>query len=142
VNLGIAGLDAGLQPEAVTQVVKLPGVAKAAMSMTKAQSKVFVERLAQVKGEVTEAVVEKLAQGIRRGDPEAGAIFPDKENKAQQLLRNAQRLKNAKLNESFGELRKPALPGVKDFEQVNGKIIKNPELQVIKPGEQASPIQI
>jgi A nuclease family of the HNH/ENDO VII superfamily with conserved AHH len=68
VSLGLAGLDAGLQPEVVTRVVKLPGVAKAAMSMTKAQSKVFTERLAQVKGEVTEAVVQTRAAGVRKAD--------------------------------------------------------------------------
>jgi hypothetical protein len=33
-----AGLDAGFQPEVVAQVVKLPGVTRAAMAMTKAQS--------------------------------------------------------------------------------------------------------
>jgi hypothetical protein len=141
VSLGVAGLDAGLQPEVVAQVVKLPGVVKAAMTMTKTQSQVFMARLAQLKGEVTDAIIEKMTQGVRRGDPEAGAIFPDKENKAQQILRNAKRLKNAKLNASFGELREPAFPGVKDFEQVNGKIVKNPELQVIKPGEQALPLE-
>jgi hypothetical protein len=100
VNLGIAGLDVGLQPEVVTQVVKLPGVAKAAMSMTKAQGKVFVERLAQVKGEVTEAVVEKLAQGIRRGDPEAGAIFPKTDMK-QQLLKQMDSAKLSQLQETL-----------------------------------------
>jgi hypothetical protein len=68
VNLGIAGLDAGLQPEVVTQVVKLPGVVKAAMSMTKAQSKVFLASLARIKGEVTDAVVQTVAAGVRKAD--------------------------------------------------------------------------
>jgi A nuclease family of the HNH/ENDO VII superfamily with conserved AHH len=68
VNLGVAGLDAGLQPEVVAQVVKLPGVVKAAMSMTKAQSKVFVASLGQLKGEVTEAVVQTIAAGVRKAD--------------------------------------------------------------------------
>jgi hypothetical protein len=48
----------------------------------------------------------------------------------------------SELNTSFGELRNPAYPpGVKDFEQVNGKIIRNPELQIIKPGQKALPLE-
>jgi hypothetical protein len=66
--LGIAGLDAGLRPEVVTQVVKLPGVAKAAMSMTKAQGKVFVASLGRIEGEVTDAVVQRIATAARKAD--------------------------------------------------------------------------
>jgi hypothetical protein len=44
------------------------------------------------------------------------------------------------LDTTLGDLREPAYPGVKDFEQVNGRIIRNPELQVIQPGQQALPL--
>jgi Bacterial CdiA-CT RNAse A domain len=67
VSLGVAGLDAGLQPEVVAQVVKLPGAAKAVMSMTKAQGKVFVASLAQVKGEVTDEIAQKIAAALQHG---------------------------------------------------------------------------
>jgi hypothetical protein len=67
VSLGVAGLDAGLQPEVVAQVVKLPGVARAAMSMTKAQSKVFVASLGHFKGEVTDEVVQKITAAVKGG---------------------------------------------------------------------------
>jgi hypothetical protein len=106
VSLGVAGLDAGLQPEVVAQVVRLPGVARAAMSMTKAQGKVLVERLAQVKGEVSEAMVQRMAQGLRRGDPEAGAIFPETDMKQQLLKRQRENaLKTFEAYENASEVR-------------------------------------
>jgi hypothetical protein len=47
----------------------------------------------------------------------------------------------AELDASYGELRLPAPPGIKDFEQANGQIIRNPELQIIKPGQKALPLE-
>jgi hypothetical protein len=58
----------------VTQVVKLPGVAKAAMSMTKAQGKVFVASLARLEGKVTDAAVQAIAAGVKKADAATTAI--------------------------------------------------------------------
>ncbi len=44
------------------------------------------------------------------------------------------------LDSLFGNAREPR-GGVKEFEQVNGKVIKNPELQVIESGQQALPLE-
>jgi hypothetical protein len=57
----------GLQPEVVAQVVKLRGV-KAAMSMTKAQSRVFMASLGRFVGKVTDEVVQRIATAVRKAD--------------------------------------------------------------------------
>jgi hypothetical protein len=40
------------------------------------------------------------------------------------------------LNKKYGDLRQ-LYGGVKDFEHINGNIISNPELQIIKQGQKA-----
>jgi hypothetical protein len=45
------------------------------------------------------------------------------------------------LDTTLGDLRRPADPGVKPWEQVNGQIIRNPELQILQPGQQAQPLE-
>ncbi|NES97427.1 MAG: hypothetical protein F6K32_19840 [Desertifilum sp. SIO1I2] len=44
------------------------------------------------------------------------------------------------LDEQWGDAREPD-GGIKDFEQVNGTTIKNPELQILEPGQQALPLK-
>lgn len=46
---------------------------------------------------------------------------------------------NADCGEQFGNAREPH-GGIKDFEQVNGTTIRNPELQILTPGQQALPL--
>jgi hypothetical protein len=48
--------------------VKLPGAARAAMSLTKAQNNVFVESLGRFRGEVTNEVVQRIATAVRKAD--------------------------------------------------------------------------
>jgi RHS repeat-associated protein len=57
---------------------------------------------------------------------------------------------NCELDSTYGQSRSPymdpdiptVLPGVKDFEHVNGVVIKNSDLQVLEPGVQASPLEV
>lgn len=44
------------------------------------------------------------------------------------------------LDNKFGEVRQP-YGGVKEFEHVNGKIISNPELQILSEGKKADPLE-
>ena len=45
------------------------------------------------------------------------------------------------LDTTLGEVRKPLDPGVRPWEQIDGHIIRNPELQVLQPGQQAQPLE-
>lgn len=47
--------------------------------------------------------------------------------------------KDFSFDQQFGNLRQP-YGGLKDFEHSKGKIISNPELQIIKPGDKAAPL--
>jgi hypothetical protein len=48
--------------------------------------------------------------------------------------------KKLNLDNKYGDLRQP-YGGIKDFEQIDGKIIPNSELQVITQGQKAAPLE-
>jgi hypothetical protein len=67
-NLALAGLDVGMQPEVIRGLVKIPGLVRSAASLSKEQSRVLMRSLAQAKGQVSEAVVQNMVQGIKQAD--------------------------------------------------------------------------
>lgn len=70
-NLALAGLDGVmLAPAVVAKLMKVPSVVRAAGSMTQAQSRVLVNSLSRLSGDVTDAIVQKMAQAIRDGATE------------------------------------------------------------------------
>jgi hypothetical protein len=67
-NLAIAGLDVGMQPEVMRGLVKIPGLVRSAASLGGEQLRVLMRSLAQVQGQVSEAVVQKMVQGVKQAD--------------------------------------------------------------------------
>jgi A nuclease family of the HNH/ENDO VII superfamily with conserved AHH len=67
-NIVMAGLDTQLGQAAIKGLTKIPGVVVAAAKLTAEQSRVFVASLARIKGEVTDAVVQTIAAGVRKAD--------------------------------------------------------------------------
>jgi A nuclease family of the HNH/ENDO VII superfamily with conserved AHH len=69
-NVGLAGLDVGLEVGAVQKLAKVPGLLRSAASLTREQSRILVASLSRIKGKVTEAVVQRVTAAVRRGEPE------------------------------------------------------------------------
>ncbi|MGB8702298.1 MAG: AHH domain-containing protein, partial [Thermosynechococcaceae cyanobacterium] len=70
-NLALAGLDGvALAPAVVAKLMKVPSVVRAAGSMTQAQSRVLLNSLSRLSGDVTDAVLEKVVQAIKGGATE------------------------------------------------------------------------
>jgi hypothetical protein len=67
-NIVMAGSDTQLGQAAIKGLTKIPGVVVAAAKLTAQQSRVFVASLAGINGEVTDAVVQRIAAGVRKAD--------------------------------------------------------------------------
>jgi hypothetical protein len=67
-NVGLAGLDMGLEVGVVQKLARIPSLVRSAASLTREQSRVLVAGLSRIKGEVTEAVVQKMAQAVKGAD--------------------------------------------------------------------------
>ncbi len=67
VNLVLAGLDVGLQPEVLRGLVKIPGIARAGLALTNQQRRVLMASVGRIKGEVTDAIVQKLTAAVQHG---------------------------------------------------------------------------
>jgi hypothetical protein len=67
-NVGLAALDVGLEVGAVQKLVRIPSLVRSAASLTREQSRVLVESLSRIKGEVTEAIVSRVASAVKGAD--------------------------------------------------------------------------
>jgi hypothetical protein len=75
-NVGLAGLDAGLEVGMIQRLTQIPGVLRSAATLTRQQSQVLVSSLARLRAEVSDAVIERMVQAIRGADNlTAGTIF-------------------------------------------------------------------
>jgi hypothetical protein len=74
-NIILGGLDAGLQIGTIQKLSRLPGLAKAAGSLTIAQSRVLANSLARHSGKVTDAVLDKLVVAVKTADAQTTMII-------------------------------------------------------------------
>jgi A nuclease family of the HNH/ENDO VII superfamily with conserved AHH len=75
VNLVLAGLDAGLQPEVLRGLVKIPGLARAGLALTNQQRRVLMASVARHSGAMTDAVLEKLVGAVKTADAQTTMII-------------------------------------------------------------------
>jgi hypothetical protein len=73
-NLAIAGLDLGLATGLIGKVVRIPGAVRSAASLTRHQSQVWINSIAQHTGTLTDAALEKLLQGVKMADEKTTQI--------------------------------------------------------------------
>jgi hypothetical protein len=73
-NLAIAGLDLGLATGLIGKVVQIPGAVRSAASLTRKQSQVWINSVAQHTGTLTDAMLEKMLQAVKVADEKTTQI--------------------------------------------------------------------
>jgi hypothetical protein len=67
-NVGLAGLDMGLEAGVVRGLQRIPALVKSASSLTQIQSRVLMESVMRLKGNVSDALIQKMAQVLKGAD--------------------------------------------------------------------------